>query len=73
MEGVVVGVNTAMVAFAQGIGFAIPAPTIGWVVAVLLGRGKIERPRLGMAARSEVLRAEQAARQGRARALHVLA
>lgn len=55
MEGNVVGINTAMLAFAQGIGFAIPASTVDWVVAVLIQRGRVDRPRLGIHARPEVV------------------
>ena len=55
VEGRVVGVNTAVLPFARGMGFAIPASTVSWVVAVLIQKGSIERPLLGIAARSEAL------------------
>ncbi len=49
--GRLIGVNTAIFspsgAFA-GIGFAIPADTVRWVVPELIARGRIERPRLGV-------------------------
>jgi serine protease Do len=55
VEGKVVGINTAIIPFAQGIGFAIPAYTASWVAAVLIQKGEISRPFLGIAARSEEL------------------
>lgn len=54
-EGRVVGVNTAVLPFARGLGFAIPASTVSWIVAVLIQKGSIERPLLGIAARGEAL------------------
>jgi S1-C subfamily serine protease len=49
--GRLIGVNTAIAspsgAFA-GVGFAIPADTVGWVVPELIARGRIERPTLGV-------------------------
>jgi S1-C subfamily serine protease len=39
--GAVIGVNTAIIAFAQGIGFAIPADTADGVVAQLLRHGRV--------------------------------
>jgi S1-C subfamily serine protease len=47
--GAVIGVNTAIIAFAQGIGFAIPATTADWVVSQLLLHGRVRRARLGLA------------------------
>ncbi len=49
-RGMVVGVNTAIIAMAQGIGFAIPADTARWVVSQLLTHGKVRRGSLGLAA-----------------------
>lgn len=46
----VVGINTAIVALAQGLGFAVPANTAKWVVGELLSRGKVVRPHLGITA-----------------------
>ena len=48
-RGRVVGVNTAVIARAQGIGFAVPASTAGWVVPQLLARGAVRRGYLGLA------------------------
>jgi S1-C subfamily serine protease len=49
-RGRVVGVNTAIVAMAQGLGFAVPASTANWVIGELLAHGKIRRRRLGITA-----------------------
>ena len=50
--GAVIGVNTAIIAYAQGIGFAIPATTADWVVAQLLQHGVVRRARIGLAGRT---------------------
>ena len=50
--GAVIGVNTAIIAYAQGIGFAIPAITADWVVAQLLRHGVVRRARFGLAGRT---------------------
>jgi S1-C subfamily serine protease len=47
-RGRVVGVNTAIIAMAQGIGFAIPASTAKWVVPQLLAKGRVQRSYLGV-------------------------
>jgi S1-C subfamily serine protease len=44
----VVGVNTAIVAMAQGLGFAIPADTAKWVVGELIEHGQVRRAQLGI-------------------------
>ena len=49
--GKVVGINTAIIAMAQGIGFSIPANTAKWVVSQILTRGRVRRGSLGIAAR----------------------
>jgi serine protease Do len=49
-EGAVVGINTAVIPFARGMGFAVPAHTASWVVALLMRQGEIKRPELGIAA-----------------------
>ncbi len=51
-RGQVVGVNTAIVAMAQGLGFAIPAKVAQWVVAELLAHGHVRRLSLGITARA---------------------
>ncbi|HTO07168.1 MAG TPA: trypsin-like peptidase domain-containing protein [Myxococcota bacterium] len=50
--GAVIGVNTAIIAYAQGIGFAIPASTADYVVAQLLQHGLVRRARIGLAGRT---------------------
>lgn len=47
-RGRVIGINTAIIAMAQGIGFAIPADTARTVVAQLISRGKVTRSYLGI-------------------------
>jgi S1-C subfamily serine protease len=53
--GKVVGINTAIIALAQGIGFAIPANTAKWVVSQILTHGRVRRGFLGIAARQRPL------------------
>lgn len=48
-RGRVVGINTAIIALAQGISFAIPVDTAKWVVTELLTRGRVRRAYLGLA------------------------
>jgi S1-C subfamily serine protease len=50
-----VGVNTAIIAMAQGLGFAIPSNTVQWVTTELLGHGRIRRRQLGITATVERL------------------
>jgi S1-C subfamily serine protease len=47
-RGRVVGINTAIIAQAQGIGFAVPASTARSVVPQLLATGRVERSYLGV-------------------------
>jgi S1-C subfamily serine protease len=47
-QGRVVGINTAIIAMAQGIGFAIPADTARSVVSQLISRGRVTRGYLGI-------------------------
>jgi len=48
VDGKVIGINTANIPFAQGIGFAIPINTAKYVVEQLLERGRVVRPWLGI-------------------------
>ncbi|MEM0155653.1 MAG: trypsin-like peptidase domain-containing protein [Thermoplasmataceae archaeon] len=48
LNGEVVGMNTAIVAYAQGVGFAIPSATIRRVMHQLLENGRVIRPWLGI-------------------------
>jgi S1-C subfamily serine protease len=50
--GAVIGINTAIIAYAQGLGFAVPASTADWVVAQLLAHGRVQRARLGLVGRT---------------------
>jgi serine protease Do len=72
VEGAVVGINTAVIPYAQGIGFAIPASTASWVAAVLMRRGEVRRPLLGVAARGEELEPRAALAAGQPRAVRIL-
>ncbi|MCL6477438.1 MAG: trypsin-like peptidase domain-containing protein [Peptococcaceae bacterium] len=47
-KGQVIGINTAVNASAQGIGFAIPTSTVQPVLDTLIKQGKIARPWLGV-------------------------
>ncbi|MBX7168974.1 MAG: trypsin-like peptidase domain-containing protein [Pirellulales bacterium] len=49
-RGRVVGVNTAIIAHAQGLGFAVPGNTAQWVASEILGHGQVRRRTLGVAA-----------------------
>lgn len=49
------GINTAIIALAQGIGFAIPANTARWVIAQLLAHGRVRRGYFGISARQRPL------------------
>jgi serine protease Do len=48
--GEVIGINTAIIASAHGIGFAIAADTVKPVLAALVANGKVVRPSLGLSA-----------------------
>jgi S1-C subfamily serine protease len=71
-RGEVVGVTTAMLPWARGIGFAIPAHTASWVASVLIREGEVRRPFLGIAARGEDLEPAVAAEAGHRRGVRVL-
>ncbi|HVJ18851.1 MAG TPA: trypsin-like peptidase domain-containing protein [Polyangiaceae bacterium] len=71
-EGAVVGINTAVIPFASGMGFAVPAHTASWVVALLMRQGQIDRPKLGIAAAGIDLARRDALLSGQGRAVRVL-
>ena len=48
LDGKVIGMNTAIIAFAQGVGFAIPSMTIKRVMEQILEYGRVVRPWLGI-------------------------
>ena len=54
-NGRVVGINTAIIAMAQGIGFAIPATTAQWVLTEILTKGRVRRAYLGISGRDRPL------------------
>jgi S1-C subfamily serine protease len=71
-HGAVVGVTTAMLPWARGIGFAVPARTAGWVASTLIHEGEVRRPFLGVAARGEDLEPALVREAGGTRAVRVL-
>jgi S1-C subfamily serine protease len=72
VRGQIVGINTAMLPFAQGIGFAVPASTASWVAGLLLRHGEVRRRYLGIAARNESLKPELAKSVGQARGIRIM-
>jgi S1-C subfamily serine protease len=53
--GRVVGINTAIIAVAQGIGFSVPAHTAHWVLSEVLAHGRVRRVYLGISGRDRPL------------------
>jgi S1-C subfamily serine protease len=49
-RGRIVGINTAIVAMAQGLGFAVPGNTAKWVIGELIAHGRVRRLALGVTA-----------------------
>ncbi len=72
MRGQVVGINTLVLPYAQGIGFAVGASTAAWVASLLIQRGKVERRFLGIAATAVNLDTRLAQDTGQPRAVKVL-
>ncbi|GAC1700007.1 MAG: hypothetical protein PVS2B3_12490 [Steroidobacteraceae bacterium] len=72
--GRVAGINTAIIAMAQGIGFAVPVATAQWVLTEILTQGRVRRVWLGVAARDRPLdlRLVRALGLGAARAVEIL-
>jgi S1-C subfamily serine protease len=54
-RGRILGINTAIIAVAQGIGFAVPANTARHVVSQILAYGKVKRGYLGITGRQRPL------------------
>jgi S1-C subfamily serine protease len=54
-RGRIVGINTAIIAMAQGIGFSIPANTARLIVSQLITCGRVRRAFLGITARQRPL------------------
>jgi serine protease Do len=71
MRGQVVGLNTLVMPYAQGIGFAVSATTAAWVASLLIQRGTVERRFLGIAATAVLLEPQHAQEAGQPRAVHV--
>jgi S1-C subfamily serine protease len=51
----VVGINTAMIAGAQGLSFSVPIDTAKWVVGQLMTQGKVRRSYFGIAGQTRPL------------------
>ena len=49
-QGRVIGINTAIIAMAQGLGFAVPSDTADFVASEMLEYGKVRRRQLGITA-----------------------
>ena len=54
-QGRVVGINMAIIAMAQGLGFSIPSKTAQWVVSQILKYGRVRRGYLGIAGQQRPL------------------
>ncbi len=54
-HGAVIGINTAIIAMAQGIGFAVPANTADVVLSQIIQHGRVRRGFLGISARTRPL------------------
>ncbi len=48
ISGKVIGINSAIIPFAQGVGFAIPINTVKWVLEQVMEKGRVTRPMLGV-------------------------
>ncbi len=71
-RGEVVGLNTLVLPYAQGIGFAVSATTATWVAGLLIQRGRVERRFLGIAAAAVDLEPPVQRDTGQPRAVRVL-
>jgi len=54
-RGRIVGINTAIIVTAQGIGFSIPSNTAKWILSQLLTVGRVRRGHLGITAQQRPL------------------
>ncbi len=48
LDGRVIGINTAIIPFAQGVGFAIPVDTVKQIIEQIAKNGKVIRPWMGI-------------------------
>ena len=48
LDGKVIGINTAMIPYAQGVGFAIPINTVKRIASEILEHGRVDRPWMGI-------------------------
>jgi S1-C subfamily serine protease len=73
-HGRVIGVNTAMIQFAQGLCFAIPSSTMTWVVGELMTRGRVRRALIGVVAETRPVnrRVQRGFQLARPTAVHVV-
>jgi S1-C subfamily serine protease len=73
-HGRVIGVNTAMIQFAQGLCFAIPSATMTWVVGELMTRGRVRRALIGVVAETRPVnrRVQRGYQLARPTAVHVV-
>ena len=71
VSGDIVGINTAIVPYAQGLGFAVPGYTASWVAGELIRKGRVHRRFLGIAASGIDLPARSPARATHARGVYV--
>jgi hypothetical protein len=60
--GRVVGINTAIIAMAQGLSFAVPIDTATWVIGELLSHGHVRRAWLGLVAQTRPIARAQGRR-----------
>ena len=72
VRGQVAGINTAMLPWAQGIGFAVPSGTASWVASILLRHGEVRRRFIGIAAKNETFAPALSARIGQPRGVRVV-
>ncbi len=54
-QGKIIGINMAIIAMAQGLGFSIPSNTAQWVVSQIMAHGRVRRGYLGIAGRERLL------------------
>ncbi|MBX5482901.1 MAG: trypsin-like peptidase domain-containing protein [Myxococcaceae bacterium] len=70
-RGEVVGINSIVLPYAQGIGFAISAGTASWIASMLIQKGKVPRKFIGVAASAVPLPRSQALEVGQSRAVRI--